>query len=53
MRRPWANSEGELTPLHFSSEKSNLETLLILLQSGVPLIDIDEKGNIVMNKKSF
>ena len=48
MRRPWTNSEGHLTPLHCSSEKSNLETSLILLQSGVSLIDKDEKGNIAM-----
>ena len=47
MRRPWANSEGLLTLLHCSSEKSNLETSLILLQSdGVSLIYKDEKGNI-------
>ena len=48
MRRPWTNSEDHLTPLHFSSEKSNLETSSILLQSGVFLIDKDEKGNIAM-----
>ena len=48
MRRQWTNSEGRLTPLHCSSEKSNLKTSLILLQSGVSLIDKDEKGNIAM-----
>ena len=48
MRRPWTNSEGRLTPLPCSSKKSNLETSLILLQSGVSLIDKDEKGNIAM-----
>ena len=49
MRRPWANSEGLLTLLHCSSEKSNLETSLILLQSdGISLIYKDEKRNIAM-----
>ena len=48
MRRSWAYSEGRLTPLHFSSEKGNLDSSLILLQSGVSLIDKDEKGNIAM-----
>ena len=42
------NSEGCLTPLHFSSGKSNLEMSLILLQSGISLIDKDGKGNIAM-----
>ena len=47
--RPWANSEGLLTPLHCSSEKSNLETSLILLQSvGVFLIEKDGEGNVAM-----
>ena len=27
MRRPWTSSEGRLTPLHCSSEKSNLKLL--------------------------
>ena len=48
MRRSSANSEGHLTPLHFSSEKSNLETSSILLQSGVFLIEKDGKGNVAM-----
>ena len=48
MRRPWTNSEGRLTPLHCSSEKSILEMSLILLQSGISLIDKDGKGNIAM-----
>ena len=48
MRRPWTNSEGCLTPLHFSSGKRNLEMSLILLQSGISLIDKDGKGNIAM-----
>ena len=43
-----AKSDGHLTSLHCSFEKKNLEMSLILSQSGVSLIDKDEKGKIAM-----
>ena len=43
-----AKSADLFTPLHCSSEMNNVETSLIILQSGASLIDKDEKGNNAM-----